>query len=424
VPALITAVIFSRRFGFFSILLAVLAAAGASFFNNNTIASFFHYNLIIIIAATSALVYIFGTIRVMDRTKTDQIKKRFRNVVKENYRLKRITSAQIEVNRELEERLTRQRFTISTLHNQMHRMDSLNLGKSLDILIETIVMFTEAEALTIWTQSTAAEFLHPAAAKHKDGAFDSSELLNIEGSIEGWVYRNNRSVSARMIDNYEHLKRMNTGRNLITMPIAFNKKVWGVLNIEEMPFVKYNQYTEKLLEIIISLSKPILSRAVDYEKQIQQSETDKDTGLPLFSQLYNMLNRYISASGEDDARISLLIIEMQNYYELIKQFPSKSIKGFFKDLINEIQLSASGMAEFFMHKDDSQMAVLIPGLDSDGASLICLEILEQINTTVWLVDSTEVFIEMIIGYASLGENAQDAEGLINHAEHLLELQKL
>ena len=126
-------------------------------------------------------------------------------------------------------------------------------------------------------------------------------MLNIENSIEGWVYRNNRIVSARIINNYENLKKMDTGRNLITLPIPLHKNIWGVLNIEDMPFVKYNQYTERMLEIIISLAEPALSRAVDHERQIQQSETDTDTNLPLFSQLYNLLNRYITSSTEDKA---------------------------------------------------------------------------------------------------------------------------
>jgi GGDEF domain-containing protein len=424
VPAMFSAVYFSRRVGMLSLLYALAAMGIYHVFNSTALISFFHKENMLIIAASIFLIYLFGTIREIDRLKIRKIRERLKQLAKENHRLKKISSAQLGINRELEERVTRQRTTISSLYNQMHRMDSLNLGKSLDILIETVELFTGATAVTIWNKSSAGDFLRTSASNHRDSSFDSSKLLRINGSIEGWVFRNNRIVSARMINNYDHLKRMDTGRNLITMPIPINKKIWGVLNIEEMPFIRYNQYTEKLLEIIISLAEPALSRAIDHDKQIHQSETDSDTGLPLFSQLYTMLNRYIQSTTEGEARMSLLVIEMQNFPEICEQSPSSEVKKIFLNLIDDIQMATAGMAEFFMYKADNQIAVLVPGLDSDGASLLCLEILELVNSAEWVIGKTEIHSEMIIGYSSLGDNAVDADGLVKHAEHLLEIQKL
>ncbi|MBI9106254.1 MAG: hypothetical protein JEZ04_05865 [Spirochaetales bacterium] len=424
IPALFSAVYYGRRYGLLNLILSFAALGIYNAATSTELRSFFHRQNLLILVITIFLIYLFGTIREIDRLKISKIRERLRTLVKENHRLKKISSAQLEINRELEERVTGQRTTIATLHKQMHRMDSLNLGKSLDVLIETVEMFTGATELTIWTQSSAGGFLHSPASSHKKGNFDSSEMLSIDDSIEGWVFRNSRIVSARMINNYENLKKMDRGRNLITMPIPINKQIWGVLNIEEMPFVRYNQYTEKLLEIIISLAEPALSRAVDHDRQIHQSETDADTGLPLFSQLYNMLNRYIKSSTETETRMSLLIIEMQNYAELCSQSPASSVKKLFLNLIDDILMTTAGTAEFFMHKSANQMSVLIPGLDGDGASLLCLEILGLINSAGWTIGNKEVFVEMIIGYSSFGENASDADGLLKHAEHLLEIQKL
>ncbi len=422
--ALFSAVFFSRRFGFLTILAAAAAVAVYCSIDSIVIIRDFHTKDAIILSAAVILVYLFGTIRESDRLKLQKTREHLKKTVKELYRTRKISSAQLEINRELEERITGQRLSITTLYNQMHRMDSLNLGKSLDTLLETVLLFTEATAVTIWAQSQTAGFLYSPASVHINSTYDSSSLLGIDGSIEGWVFRNNRIVSARMINNFEHLQRMDTGKNLITLPIPLNKQVWGVLNIEEMPFVKYNRHTERLLEIIISLAGPALARAVEHDRQIQQSETDTDTKLPLFSQLFSVLERHIASSTEEGARISLLIIEIQNYSNLLTDFPATELKKLFLKLTDEILLETAGLAEFFMYKSDNQMAVLVPGLSSEGASLLCLEILELINSSSWLINGSEVFTEMIIGYSSLGENAQDADGLIQHAEHLLEIQKI
>lgn len=423
VPAVFCAVYYNRITGIYSLLASVAAILILQYFKKPEISVPSAAELIIF-SATLLLIYLFGTIRESDRIKILKTREHLRKTVKELYRIRKISAAQLDINRELEDRIAGQRVSITTLYNQMHKMDSLNLAQSLDTLIETILLFTEATAVTIWNQGQSSGFLQPAASRHSNEDFNPSQMLNMETSIEGWVFRNNRMVSARMINNIEQLKKMDTGKNLITMPIPLNKAVWGVLNIEEMPFVKYNSNTERLLDIIISLSEPALSRAVEHERQISLSETDNDTNLPLFSQMYNSLSRYIASSRSEKARISLMVIEMQNFTELRTEFPPAELKKLFLNLTDEILLSSAGLAEFYMFKSDNQMAVLIPGVDSDGTSLLCLEILEKINSVQWTIGSSEVFLEMIIGYSSLGENAADADGLINHAEHLLEIQKI
>ena len=422
IASLFSAVYFGRPFGFASLLAAAVSITVFNLLNSTSYFAGFSKTDALSAAAALFLVYIFGTIVEIERSKIKNLSLHHRQAVRAHYRMKKLTEAQLEINRELEERVSGQRTTITTLYNQMHRMDSLNLGKSLEVLLETVKLFTNATAVSIWTQSHTPGFLYSPASMHRDGCFDPSELLNIEDSIEGWTFRNNRIVSARMLHNYENLRRMDRGRNLLTIPIPLNNKVWGVLNIEEMPFVKYNQYTERLLEIIISLAEPSLSRAVEHERYIQQSEIDKDTGLPLFSQLFTTLERLVRNSSESSA--SLLILEIRNFSEIAEENPPAQIKKLFLRLTDEILLSSAGLAEFFMYKEENQMAVLIPGLAGDGASLLCLEVLEFVNSATWLIGNNDICLEMIIGYSSLGDNADSAEGLTTHAEHLLEIQKI
>ena len=422
--ALFSAVYHGRPYGLANILIAAVAVTAHSIVNSNINRPDFQKNDLIILALSIVFIYIFGTIRETDRIKIKNIREHLKKTTKEYYRIKKLSSAQVEINRELEERVSGQRVSVATLYNQMHQLDSLNLSKSLDVLIETVRIFSEASSITIWTRSSSPGFLNCAAANKNDSDFDPSALLNIENSIEGWVFRNNRKVSVKMINNYESLRRMDTGKNIITMPIQLNKKVWGVLNIEEMPFVKYNSHTQRMLEIIINLAEPSLSRAVEHDRRIHQSDTDEDTNLPLFSQLYNELERYMQASANDRLQASLLIIEMQNFSVLSEKFPPSELKKLFMKLTDEILLASAGLAEFFMYKSDNQMAILLPGIDNDGASLLSLEILENVNSSKWLINGDEVFAEIIIGYSSLGENAVDTEGLLQHAENLLDIQKL
>ena len=423
VTAVFCSVYYRRSIGFFNLLIgaAAITILGLIYGVPEPVLSLRNA---IIFSSTLFLIYLFGTIRETNRLKLINTREHLKKAVKDHYRLKRLSIAQLDVNRELEDRISGQSVSITTLYNQMHNMDSLNLERSLDTLIETVQMFTEASAVTIWAQSQSPGFLQPVASRYLSGEFDSSTLLNIDESIEGWVFRNNRTLSVRTINNIEQLKKMDRGRNIITKPIPLSKKVWGVLNIEEMPFVKYNIHTERLLDIIISLSEPALTRAVEHDRQISRSETDSDTNLPLFSQMYSNLNRFITSSTLGTTRLSMLILEIRNFNELTEAYAVSELKRLFLNLTDDILMASAGLAEFYMFKSDNQMAVLVPGIDSDGTSLLCLEILEKVNTNRWKIGTSEINLEMIIGYSSLGENASDAEGLITHAEHLLEIQKI
>ena len=420
---LFTAVYFNRPCGFISIGLAAAAVAAKLIFFPPPVNNF-RFDFLPAAVVSLPLIYIFGTIRENDRRSLVKIRERLKLMVKMNYRLRKITSAQLEINRELEERVTRQRPTLTTLYNQIHRMDSLNLGKSLDLLIETVEMFTGATSVTVWSESTVVNFLQATASTNRDLASRQSDLVSVDDSIAGWVFRNNRMFSIRMAGNFDNLKELNRGHCIISCPIPINKKVWGVLSIEDMPFSKYNHYTEKLVEIIISLAEPALSRAAVHEKQIQQSETDSDTGFPLFSQLFGILDRNIESAEADSNRLSLLILEIANFNELCKKVSAAGVKKIFLNLTDDILMATAGMAEFFMHKSDNQMAVFVPGLDNDGSSLLCLEILEKVNASSWTVDEREINPEIIIGFSSLGDNASDADGLVQQAEHLLNIQKV
>ncbi len=68
--------------------------------------------------------------------------------------------------------------------------------------------------------------------------------------------------------------------------------------------------------------------------------------------------------------------------------------------------------------------MLYPHLDYDGASLFSLETLGMINEKEWTLNEQIVNLEVMIGYASLSEEQLEAEGLLQIAENILEMQKV
>ncbi len=369
-------------------------------------------------------IYFIGVMRNASLSTEKKLKKRIEKLSKENWQLRQESDSLLTVNRELDERVSRQRESITSLYTQLQKLDTLDTNHALDALLETIQIFSGATRVSVWKYEERTDQLVLAANRGWVDSEEATTSLPLEGTIEGWVFRNNRSFSVRMTLQYDNLKKMDTGRNLITLPLSLQRKGWGVVNIGDMPFEKYSLYTERLLHIIIALAEHSIEEAVSHESIFRKEETDEDTGLPLFSQFYRMLEEETRRSGVRKGDFSVVLIDFTNYGDIVRDFSHREGKKLIGSIAAEIESLSEHRAHLFHYREESQLAIIYPNLDSDGVSLFCLETLEKINQDSWQVQDTPVNLEAVIGFSVFSGEKQSAEEVLEQAERLLEMQKL
>ena len=369
-------------------------------------------------------IYLFGVIRTAALSRITELQKRMRDLVRENWLLKQKSEALVKVNAELDERVSRQQEAITSLHTQLRKLDTLDVIKALEVLLETVHIFTRAEKSSVWRYDDREKSLRLAASRGWEAGEHVQTIIPLDGTIEGWVYRNNSLFSARMLLQYDNLKNMDCGRNIITIPLNFEQRTWGVLNIQEMPFEKYNLYSERLLLIIASLAEHSIERAVAYESIIQKEEIDSRTGLPLFSQFYKMLEEETRRTGVQKGNFSIMLIEFTNFDHILSEYAIDGAKGLIREIVEQLQTISERKALGFHYKEDAQIALLIPGLDIDGISLFSLETLEKLNTGDWHIDGNQVLLEAVIGFSVFAGGGDTPDQLLEQAENLLEMQKV
>ena len=143
--------------------------------------------------------------------------------------LKRQVRALQSANSELEERISRQEDSITSLYSQVQVLNSLNLAKALQAILEMVRRFIGATRCSIWEHRQEAKSL--ALVASIGGGEGATGMLPDESSIEGWVVRNNMMFSVKMLLTNEPLAKLDTGRNIMTLPITAGRRIWGVLNI-------------------------------------------------------------------------------------------------------------------------------------------------------------------------------------------------
>ncbi len=375
--------------------------------------------------ATSVVgTYLFGFIRDATHAELRRIHERLRRTIREKVSLARRATALEQVNRELEERVFRQSDSLTALYSQVQNLHSYDLRKALDALLEIIEKFTQATSASVWEYSADAKELRLVA--HRGGAAEgrSKTIVPAANSIEGWVVRNDIVYSVRLLSRYANLRELDDQRNIMTLPIKAGTRVWGVLSIEAMPFERYNLNTERLLQVIMALVSPALENAVENQTTLADAQMDKHTGLPTYSQFHAILEKDIYRAKLTHGHLSVVIVEIANTKDLRSQFGDEKYYALLLGLVRSLEGLAEGKAHLFHYQEDGQLALLYPNLDFDGASMSCLEILSMITTTEWTINEQSVSIDAVVGYASLGDEKQTADDLLDNAEHLLEMQKV
>ncbi|MBE3133576.1 MAG: GAF domain-containing protein [Acidobacteria bacterium] len=338
--------------------------------------------------------------------------------------LKRQVRALQSANRELEERISRQEDSITSLYSQVQVLNSLNLSKALQAMLEMVRRFIGATRCSIWEHRPEARRLELVARLGEEPADGQLGAIAMDGSIEGWVVRNNSMFSVKMVLENQQLAKLDTGRAIIALPIAAGRRIWGVLSVEEMPFAKYNLYAERLLLLIMTLAGPALERAIEYEAVVRQEDINPVTGLPSFSQFYALLERELSRQDAENGTLAVMVMELLNFPALVAEHGREPTLRLLAEITPLVLELSGGKARFFHYKGETQLAVLAPNLDADGASLFSLNLLTRVNEHQWALRDTRVFLELILGFGVRAGAGQSADDLLEAAENLLEMQKV
>jgi GGDEF domain-containing protein len=361
---------------------------------------------------------LFLTLR--DRTHIKQLYKRIKHLTKETYHLKREKEAQSAVARELSHRIGFQEDAILILYSQLKKMDRLDFQEGLDNLLETLQVFTLCSKASIWKlnlQDSRAELICFLGYDRENRPFP---YLPLDQSIQGWVGRNNRLYSVRMIREYPDLYDVQDGKTIMAMPLNLQGRPWGVISVEDMPFERYNSYTESLVNLLLKLLEPALDNLYNLDLTFNEAEWDPVTGLPLYSLLVRNLTSQLTHAIRTQASLSLLIIELipLKSNRVDGDQTKKDQKQQALLILELLEQEFPDQHRLYHFKQDNQFAAIIPNINEQGLARLSLNILSRLSMNQGLPD-------VIIGY-SCSENFDNPEvtTLIGEAEKILELQRI
>ncbi|MBA7574277.1 hypothetical protein ES708_16082 [subsurface metagenome] len=176
--------------------------------------------------------------------------------------------------------------------------------------------------------------------------------------------------------------------------------------------------------MISSLVAPALERAIEYEAVTRQAEVNSYTGLPQYTEFFTLLEKLLERAVIEQGTLSVIIMELINFDSLVADFDRKSVFALMIELAAELRKLSQNKAIIFHYKDENQVVLLCPNLDFDGTSLLSLETLGIVNEREWRINDKAVDMDVILGYAALGEKEMTGEKILQVAENIVEMQKV
>jgi GGDEF domain-containing protein len=375
------------------------------------------------VAATALCACLIGLIHDVRAGAFRGVRERMRRFARDKGELRRQKRALLLVNQELEQRIFGQRDILPVLYSAVQRLFSLDLREALQAILSAMERFAGASRASVWELDRESGVLRLSAALGWEGEPSRPNPIPLDRSIPGWVARNNQPYSLRMLTEHDHLRRLDTGHSLMCFPLLVGERIWGALEIEEMPLARYNLHTERVIAALLSMAAPALQRAAEYEAVLEQGEPHPLTGLPSFPQLHSLLGAALHRARRGGGTLSVLVLELTNFGALSDRLGLEAVSRLVGMLARELLMLSRNQARVFHYRNANQIAVLYPGLDHDGASLFSLEALGLLSRKDWGLGDPPVRLEVLLGFASLSDTEGEAEQLLRRAEQVLQVQR-
>ncbi len=368
-------------------------------------------------ALALAAVFVVGAIRDSYEKSVRELLERIRGLVRREMNVRKTSESLTSLVDELGKRVAGQRDSVPALYARIKKMDSLDMPTVVKGLLDAAVAFSQASAAVIYEFDPLSGKLLLAGAI----GVDAEPLLPMEGTLEGWVFRGNSRFTLRSIDDYLGLSRVDANQSILAYPVKAGELPWGVLNIKEMPFYRYNPNTENDIGIIVDLASAYLRKATEFRERVLNHPRNEITGLPGYGDFLRVLGEEIDLRAGRHLSVSIIVAELLGFRSILF---AKSGKDAFLALKRLADVAAGDRALAFHYREEAQLVFILPDIDRNGASLFCLELSEMAGRVASESGSERGSMEIAFGLSSFAGTSvkpgSDVAGtLIREAEHVL-----
>lgn len=259
---------------------------------------------------------------------------------------------------------------------------------------------------------------------------ESSQALSLldvpvgEG-LAGWVAENGRpilngspSVEPGFLEASDHSMRLNSA---LAVPLQGLDGVAGVLSLYG---VERDAFSRDQLRVLLAISSKIgasIDNAMKYEQARTSATTDFLTSLPNARSLFVHLDGEVARSLREDEDLAVLVCDLDGFKLVNDRFGHLVGNALLRAVATNLR-NACRKSDCVARMGGDEFVIVMPGADEETVKNRVLEF-DKIAQDTGLRVCGEAMVSLSIGYALLGRDASDAEGLLGEADRRMYREK-
>ncbi|MBU1230088.1 MAG: GAF domain-containing protein [Proteobacteria bacterium] len=306
--------------------------------------------------------------------------------------------ALVKAKQEVDTRILSQEQTLTTMHETAQALRSLSEGELYPAALDMVAKFLGAEASSIYLFEQGRLTL-----KAGHGALEGRQrpkALLPDSGLMGRAFTGAHVASANvLLEMYEQGVLPDTD-TLISAPLLTgSRKVLGVLNIEKLPFLKFNSQTIRMAEVFSGWCADALENALLYTDTKSRTITDDITGAYTLHYMSSRLTEECARARRYKTDLAVIVLDILGYVAYSEAEQRRillSLSGALKQLLRNIDLLFSG-------DQPGRYVILMPNTPLVGAKVVGRKIVELIGSMEGMVDSQSGVLPVGMGVSAYDE---------------------
>ena len=353
------------------ILLLVLMKAGEP---DMTVKQFLSYKyletpILFLIAGT-----FIGELREMQKRQFAGLCEVYGEVQNSLHVLSKKYDALITAKQELDTRIVGQEQTISTLYESAQALKSLKEEDIYPAVLKIVKDFISAEECSIY-KTTGHKLKMITNSGWKDESSYDNET-DLDQGLMGKAFSTRKTFTINEVLTGDKSHGFSDHRLIISAPIMNSKKVvTGVLNIEKLPFVKFNPQSVKMTSLLADWCGSAVENARTYKESKDHNIADDITGAYTYEYLCIRLEEEFNKARRYKFIFGILVLEIVEY-DAISETKKQEIMPVFSTVFGNVVRKTDLL---FVGRNPGTFVFLFPFTPIKGITVVKKKLIQSIH---------------------------------------------
>ncbi len=355
---------------------------------------------------------IIGEIREVYRRAYNQLSVKYNDLQELHQQLAESYQGLSRAKQEIDTWVVSREHTVSTLYEAAQGLKSLDEKDIYPAVLKLLLKFTEAESCSLYMLFKGKFILTEKNDIDTNSSFSRPKEVDSNIGQIGRVFTSKNTISLNRILSDQELMESKDYRPVVSAPLMDNhNRVLGIINIEKLPFIKFNPQTVRMTTLIADWCGSALENARVFKETHDKNIADDVTRAYTYQYCQFRLQEEFSRAKRYKFPSSLLAFEFDDYTSFSEQTRLDILTVFSLVLKNKLRT----IDLLFHHKEINRFVLFLPNTPLEGANIVRKKVFDEIQAFNFKPYDDDRPLQVKVGAVSVEDSMKNYQEFIQKA---------